>query len=64
MFKLISKTNVVPKSFFITNVTNLEAIGVGGFGRVSRGLHKGRTVAIKELYRGFHKVRGFPSSSF
>lgn len=57
-------TNDVPKSLFITNVTNLEIIKAGGFGRVSRGLHGGKTVAVKELYNVCHEVRGFPCSSF
>ena len=61
MFKLISVTNDVPKSLLITSVTNLEVINVGGFGCVSRGLHGGRTVAVKELYKVCHEVCGFPS---
>ena len=64
MFKLISVANDAPKSLFITNVTDLEVINVGGSGRVSKGLHRGKTVAVKELYMVCHEVRVFPFLSF
>jgi hypothetical protein len=64
MFKLISVTNDAPKSLFIMNVTDLEVINAGGFGRVSKGLHRGKPVAVKELYKVCHEVCEFPSSSF
>ena len=47
MFKLISMTDVLPRSLFITDVTTLDVIGVGGFGRVFKGKHKGQHVALK-----------------
>jgi hypothetical protein len=59
MFKLIFVTKDVPKSLLITSVTNLEIIKAGGFGRVSKGLHGGKTVAVKELYNVCHEVREF-----
>lgn len=53
MFKLISKTDVIPSSLFITNVKTdfsiIGAVGIGGYGRVFRGEHEGRTVALKIL---------------
>ena len=64
MFKLKSVTNNPPKSLFITNVTDLVFINAGGFGRVSKGLHKGKPVAVKELFKVCHDVCGFPSLSF
>ena len=64
MFKLISMANDAPKSLFITNVTDLEVIIAGGFGRVSKGLHRGKTIAVKELYKVCHEVRIFPSFIF
>lgn len=64
MFKLISVTKDVPKSLFVTSVTNLEIRKAGGFGRVYRGLHEGKTVAVKELFKVCHDVCGFPSLSF
>jgi hypothetical protein len=51
MFKLISKTNVLPKSLFITDAKILETIGIGGFGRVLKGEHEGQEVAMKVLYQ-------------
>lgn len=56
--------NDAPKSLFITNVTDLKAINAGGFGRVSKGLHRGKTVAVKELYKVCHEVRVFPCFIF
>ena len=59
MFKLITDTNVVPKSLFITDVkidTELGATNVGGVGRVFRGEHKGQLVALKLLNKGHKDV--------
>ena len=64
MFKLIHMTKNVPKSLFIPNVTNLESINAGGFGRIFKGLHRGQIVAVKELYNTCHDVRGFPFFPF
>ena len=51
MFKLISKTNVLPRSLFISDVSILETIGIGGFGRVLKGDHGNKKVALKVLYQ-------------
>ncbi len=61
MFKLISITNVIPKSLFIFGVkteTHLVAtmISMGGYGRVFRGEHKGQPVALKVVDQGVHDV--------
>jgi hypothetical protein len=56
MFKLLSMTNVIPKSLFITQVkteTDLGAIALGGFGSVFKGEYQGQLVALKVL----NKVR-------
>ncbi|KAF8313734.1 kinase-like domain-containing protein [Amanita rubescens] len=50
--KLISMTNVIPQSLFVANVVvDLGGIDVGGFGHVFKGLHEGKQVAVKILYR-------------
>ncbi|KAF8351796.1 kinase-like domain-containing protein [Amanita rubescens] len=54
MFKLISVTNIVPRSLFITDVkieTHIT-IGMGSFGRVFRGEHDGKPVALKLVEKG------------
>lgn len=60
MFKLISKTAVVPSSLFITNVKMepgiISAVGIGGYGRVFKGEHEGRTVALKILDKAHKNV--------
>lgn len=65
MFKLVSKTNVLPRSLFITDVKkDPQAIAVGGFGSVFKGKHGGQLVALKMLYKSRHaQVRGFPSTT-
>ena len=58
MFKLITETNVIPKSLFITDVkidTELGATNIGGIGRVFRGEHKQQVVALKLLDKGHNK---------
>ena len=58
MFKLITETNVIPKSLFISDVkidTELGATNIGGIGRVFRGEHKGQVVALKLLDKGHDK---------
>ena len=52
MFKLISKTDVTLKFLFISDVkidSYRETLGVGGYGRVIKGDHKGHHVALKML---------------
>jgi serine/threonine protein kinase len=59
MFKLISVTNIVPRSLFITDVkieTHIT-IGMGRFGRVFRGEHNGKPVALKLVEKGRKEVR-------
>jgi serine/threonine protein kinase len=60
MFKLISKTDVIPTSLFITNVktdfTAISAVGIGGYGRVFKGEHQGQTVALKILDKAHKNV--------
>jgi hypothetical protein len=63
LFKLISMTEVIPRSLFVTNITNLESISVGGFGRVFEGLYEGKPVAVKMLYHACHEVRSFTFTS-
>ena len=53
MFKIISRTPVIPSSLILTGVSMPEKrdyIGSGGFGRVFRGELQGATVALKVLY--------------
>ena len=56
MFKLISATNVMPSSLFIADIkTDRDAITMGGPGQIFDGVHGGRHVALKVLYKGHHK---------
>jgi hypothetical protein len=69
MFKLMSITNVVPKSLFISDVkteTHLVAnmISMGGFGRVFRGELKGQQVALKVVDMGVHDVSALSGCLF
>ena len=57
MFKLISITDVLPRSLFITDITTLDVIGIGGFGRVFKGLHNGHDVALKVVDKSHKFVR-------
>ena len=53
MFKLMSKTNILPRPLFITNIEkDPHAIAVGGFGRVFKGKYGVQLVALKMLYHG------------
>lgn len=56
MFKLISMADVLPRSLFITDITTLDVIGVGGFGRVFKGNHKGQHVALKVVDKSHKSV--------
>ncbi len=63
MSKLISVTNLIPKSLFITDVktdTHLGSIGRGGFGRVFGGKYKGQQVAVKVVDKGRNVVCALP----
>lgn len=58
MFKVISKTPVIPKSMFITGVTvkvDVDCIGSGGFGLVFKGELQGKFVALKLLHKFSHR---------
>ncbi|KAF8326438.1 kinase-like domain-containing protein [Amanita rubescens] len=59
MAKLISEANVIPQSLYITNVSfdaDHSLIGIGGYGRVLKGIYEGRVVALKML-DNFNKQR-------
>ena len=66
MIKLVSKTNVLPRHLFITDLEkDPQAVAVGGFGRVFKGKHGGQLVALKMLYQSRRPgVRGFLSPIF
>jgi hypothetical protein len=54
MFKIISKTPVVPRSFIVTGITmpdKRDYIGRGGYGNVFKGEFRGTVVALKVLYK-------------
>ena len=58
MFELITETNVIPKSLYVTDVkidTEPGATNIGGVGRVFRGEHKGQVVALKLLDKGHNR---------
>ncbi len=59
MFKLMSKTDVLPKSFSISDVkfdTQFDVVTMKGFGCVSRGEYEGQNVTLKELNKGHNSV--------
>ena len=61
MFKLVSETDIMPRSLFITNVEkDPQTIAVGGFGKVFKGKCGGELVALKMLHRGHSGVREIP----
>ena len=69
MFKLISIANVVPKSLFIVDVKTepylgATVVGMGGFGHVFRGEHKGQQVALKVVDKGLHHVSALSNFLF
>jgi hypothetical protein len=66
MIKLVSKTNVLPRHLFITDLEkDPQAVAVGGFGRVFKGKYGGQLVALKMLYQSRRPgVRGFSSLDF
>ena len=66
MIKLVSKTNVLPRHLFITDLEiEPQAVAVGGFGRVFKGKCGGQPVALKMLYQSRRPgVRGFSSPNF
>ena len=54
MFKIISETPVVPRSFIVTGVTmpdKRDYIGRGAYGNVFKGELRGTVVALKVLYK-------------
>jgi hypothetical protein len=69
MLKLITMTNVVPGSLFITaNIrTEIELQGtmaIGGFGSIFKGNYAGQPVALKVLIKARHpEVSKTPSTS-
>ncbi len=63
MFELVSKTNIIPKSLFVTDVKTETMIAIGGFGRVFMGVYKGLPVALKVVDRGHTDVSAFLSIS-
>jgi hypothetical protein len=59
MFKVISKTPVIPPSLVVTGVSvpaEGDYIGGGGFGRVFKGELRGSIVALKVLYKSDNDV--------
>jgi hypothetical protein len=68
MFKLVSKTNILPRALFITDIKkDPQAIAIGGFGRVFKGTYRGQVVGLKMLYHSRRPgVRGLlsPTSSW
>ena len=48
--------DVLPRSLFITDITTLDVIGMGGFGRVFKGMHKGQHVALKVVEKSHKSV--------
>ena len=66
MIRLVSKTNVLPRHLFITDLEiEPQAIAVGGFGKVFKGKCGGQPVALKMLYQSRRPgVRGFSSPNF
>ena len=63
MFELVSKTNMIPKSLFLTDVKIETMIAIGGFGRVFMGVYKGLPVALKVVDKGHTDVSAFLSIS-
>jgi len=54
MFKIISKTPVVPRSLIVTEVSmpdKRDYIGHGGYGNVFKGEFRGTVVALKVLHK-------------
>lgn len=51
MFKLVSQTNVLPRSLFVADVEkDPYAIVMGGFGAIFKGKYGGQLAALKKLY--------------
>lgn len=52
MFKLITMTNVIPRSLFITQVETEIGFGAISVGSVLKGKFRGRPVTLKVLSTG------------
>lgn len=68
MFRLISETNVIPRSLYITDVkikTDFGAIGVGGYGSgLFKGKHNGQPVTLILLGNSHTNIRMSSPSPF
>lgn len=67
MFKIITKTSIIPRSLIATGVSKpaeQDYIGGGGFGRVYKSELKGEAVALKVLYKSDDNAVSSTSRSY